>query len=66
VSVREVFDTLLETKVLVARCRRHYNGARPRSSLGYRPPAPEALQPWYQGWDENDLQITAALAVGLT
>jgi transposase InsO family protein len=38
----ELFDTLLEAKVLVERWRRHYNQVRPHSSLGYRPPAPEA------------------------
>jgi len=63
---REVFDTLLEAKVLVARWRRHYNAVRPHSSLGYRPPAPQAVLPWPQGWDRHDLQITAAQAVGLT
>jgi putative transposase len=41
---REVFDTLLEAKVLVARWRRHYNQARPHSALGYRPPAPETFR----------------------
>ena len=39
---REQFDTLLEAKVLIERWRRHYNTARPHSSLDYRPPAPEA------------------------
>jgi hypothetical protein len=53
-------------KVLVARWRRHYNQVRPHSALGYRPPAPEAVQPWYQGWVGYDRQITAAQAVGLT
>ena len=38
----ELFDTLLEARVLVERWRRAYNGVRPHSSLGYRPPAPEA------------------------
>lgn len=42
---REQFDTLLEAKVLIERWRRHYNSVRPHSSLGYRPPAPEAIQP---------------------
>jgi transposase InsO family protein len=42
---REVFDTLLEAKVLIDRWRRHYNTVRPHSALGYRPPAPEAWQP---------------------
>jgi len=41
-QAREQFDTLLEAKVLIERWRRHYNTARPHSSLGYRPPAPEA------------------------
>ena len=42
---REVFDTLLEAKVLIERWRRAYNTIRPHSSLGYQPPAPEATQP---------------------
>lgn len=41
----EIFDTLLEAKVLIERWRRHYNTMRPHSSLGYRPPAPEAVLP---------------------
>jgi len=39
----EIFDTLLEAKVLIERWRVHYNEVRPHSSLGYRPPAPEAV-----------------------
>jgi putative transposase len=42
---REQFDTLLEAKVLIERWRREYNTRRPHSSLGYQPPAPEAIQP---------------------
>ena len=38
----ERFDTLLEAQVLVERWRCQYNQLRPHSSLGYRPPAPEA------------------------
>ena len=34
----ELFDTLLEAKVLIERWRHHYNTASPHSSLGYRPP----------------------------
>ena len=41
----EVFTSLLEAKVLIERWRVHYNTARPHSSLGYRPPAPEAVSP---------------------
>jgi len=51
----EIFDTLHEAQVVVACWRRRYNGeafglsVRPHSSLGYRPPAPEARQPWTEG-----------------
>jgi len=38
----EIFDTLLEARVLTEHWRREYNMCRPHSSLGYRPPAPEA------------------------
>lgn len=41
----EIFDTLLEAKVLIERWRQEYNTVRPHSSLGYRPPAPEAILP---------------------
>jgi putative transposase len=39
----EIFDTLLEARVLVERWRQAYNRVRPHSSLGYRPPAPDAI-----------------------
>jgi putative transposase len=39
----EVFSSLKEAKVLIEDWRRHYNTKRPHSSLGYRPPAPEAF-----------------------
>ena len=58
---REVLDTLLEAKLLVARRRRHYNAVRPHSALGYRPPAPEAILAWDQG-----LQPVALAVGGLT
>jgi transposase InsO family protein len=38
----EIFDTLLEARVITERWRREYNRYRPHSSLGYKPPAPEA------------------------
>jgi len=39
----EIFTTLTEASVLIERWRREYNQLRPHSSLGYRPPAPEAV-----------------------
>jgi putative transposase len=38
----EIFDTLLEARVVIEDWRREYNQHRPHSSLGYKPPAPEA------------------------
>jgi len=40
----EILDTLMEAKVLVEGWRKEYNRFRPHSSLGYRPPAPEAFE----------------------
>ena len=42
---REQIDTLREAQVLLEQWRQHYNTRRPHSSLGYRPPAPEAKTP---------------------
>jgi len=50
----ERFDTLLEAQVLIERWRLEYNHRRPHSSLGYRPPAPETIEP-------NWLEIAARL-----
>ena len=41
----EIFYSLEEARVIIEGWRRHYNAARPHSSLGYRPPAPEAVVP---------------------
>jgi len=42
---REIFTTLLEAQILIEQWRKEYNQVRPHSSLGYRPPAPEARIP---------------------
>jgi hypothetical protein len=39
----EVFHTVHEAKVLIEQWRQHCNTVRPHSSLGYRPPALEAI-----------------------
>ncbi len=38
----EIFTTLTEAMVLIEQWRQEYNHIRPHSSLGYRPPVPEA------------------------
>lgn len=39
----EIFYSLKEARIMIEIWRQHYNKVRPHSSLGYRPPAPEAL-----------------------
>ncbi len=39
----EIFDTIVEARVITEQWRRYYNTIRPHSSLKYRPPAPETL-----------------------
>ena len=39
----ELFHSLAEARIVIERCRQHYNTQRPHSSLGYKPPAPQAL-----------------------
>lgn len=41
----EMFYTLFEAKVLIEYWRNIYNKKRPHSSLGYRPPVPETIEP---------------------
>ena len=41
----EIFTTLKEAQVLIEQWRCFYNTQRPHSSLGYRPPAPQAVLP---------------------
>jgi len=48
----EIFYSIKELRVLAERWHVHYNTVRPHSSLGYRPPAPEAWMTsttWQQG-----------------
>jgi len=55
----EIFYNIKEAKVLIENWRKEYNTVRPHSSLGYRPPAPEAAQPlifepfWFTSNREN-------------
>jgi putative transposase len=62
----EIFDTLLEAKVLLERWRREYNTIRPHSALGYRPPAPEAAQPWFPASATLQRETRAEMVEALT
>ena len=56
---REILYTLKEAKIIIEKWRQEYNTVRPHSSLSYRPPAPEAVQPlaydavWMQSKQKN-------------
>jgi putative transposase len=62
---REIFDTLLEAKVLIERWRVEYNTVRPHSSLGYRAPAPETMLPLTACSATLHKQLKAASSRGL-
>jgi len=40
----EIFYSLKEAQILIEQWRVEYNTLRPHSALGYRPPAPAAMQ----------------------
>ena len=46
----EIFYSLREAEVVIESWRRHYNGVRPHTSLGFRPPAPEVVLPTFAAW----------------
>jgi len=60
---REVFYNITEAKVVIENWRKEYNTVRPHSSLEYRPPAPEAIEPltfepfWFTSDRENIRRI---------
>jgi transposase InsO family protein len=39
----EIFYSLAEARIIIEAWRQYYNTERPHSSLGYKPPAPEAI-----------------------
>lgn len=61
----EIFYSLAEAQILIEALRRHYNTVRPHGSLGYRPPAPEAVH-WLvpsSGYASLHLQLALAKEV---
>ena len=62
----EIFYSLAEAKVLIDAWRRHYNTVRPHSSLGYRPPAPEAVPSPVPPSGSASLHLRPTLAMGVT
>ena len=51
----EIFYRLKEAQIVIEQWRRHYNSKRPHSALGYRPPAPQTLQPNPMSFEQPNL-----------
>jgi len=49
---QEIFYSLKEAQVVIEQWRKHYNTVRPHSSLGYRPPAPQTMNPFLTPLDQ--------------
>ena len=62
----EILYSLAEARVLIEAWRRHYNTVRPHSSLGYRPPAPEAATPPLPASGSASLHLRPAMAAETT
>jgi putative transposase len=48
----EIFYSLKEGQIVMEQWRKHYNTIRPHSSLGYRPPAPQTMNPFLTPLDQ--------------
>ncbi|WP_345907748.1 transposase, partial [Sphingomonas sp. UBA4815] len=62
----EIFYSLAEAKVLIEAWCRHYNTVRPHSSLGYRPPVPEAATPPLPASGSASLHLRPPMAAETT
>ncbi len=48
----EIFYSLKEAQIVVEQWRKHYNTIRPHSAIGYRPPAPQTINPFLSPLDQ--------------
>lgn len=61
----EIFYSLAKVSIVIEAWRRYYNTERPHSSLGYKPPAPEAI-PWPAPTPRPGSPSPAAQAIAAT
>ena len=52
---QEIFYSLKEAQIVIEQWRRHYNTNKPHSASGYRPPAPQTLQPNPMSFEQPNL-----------
>jgi transposase InsO family protein len=52
---QEIFYSLREAQVVIEQWRAHYNTKRPHSALGYRPPAPQTINPFLTHLDQTKM-----------
>jgi hypothetical protein len=55
VPTRRDFSSLKKPQIVIEKWRAEYNTTRPHSSLGYRPPAPAACNPYASIWRYAEL-----------
>jgi hypothetical protein len=48
----EIFYSLKEAQIIIEQWRKHYNTVRPHSAPGYRPPAPQTMNPFLTPLDQ--------------
>ena len=48
----EIFYSLKEAQIVIEQWRKHYNTIRPHSAIGYRPPAPQTINPFLSPLDQ--------------
>jgi Integrase core domain/Dihydrodipicolinate synthetase family len=48
----EIFYSLKEGQIVIEQWRNYYNTVRPHSALGYRPPAPQTMNPFLTPLDQ--------------
>ena len=61
----EIFYSLKEARIIIESWRRHYNGIRPHSSLGYKAPAPEVWVPSFAAWPSPLVEAAPSAPLGL-
>jgi putative transposase len=61
----ELFYSMKEARIIIESWRRHYNGIRPHSSLGYKAPAPEVFVPSFAAWPSPPYGSAPTAPLGL-
>jgi putative transposase len=61
----ELFYSQMEAQAIIECWRRHYNGVRPHTPLGYQPPAPVTRVPSRNAWPSALVDAAPTATLGL-